>query len=95
MNKLAGKELQSLPSQIKAGYSEGAAVAAPLSAALRRLLRSAGKGWSQEAAGSAAEPSAAVRLPAPLRLFKELRSALGPKLESKLSQCQGGLHLAR
>lgn len=38
MNKLAGKELQSLPSQIDAGYSEGAAATDPLSPLANTLL---------------------------------------------------------
>lgn len=37
MNKLAGKELQSLPSQINAGYGEGAAAPDPLWAGSRVL----------------------------------------------------------
>lgn len=38
MNKLAGKELQSLPSQINAGYREGAAATALLSASLHAFI---------------------------------------------------------
>lgn len=38
MNKLAGKELQSLPSQIEAGYSEGAAATDLLSPLANTLL---------------------------------------------------------
>lgn len=48
MNKLAGKELQSLPSQINASYGEGAAATAPLLSACALLSLH----WASAQAGS-------------------------------------------
>lgn len=84
MNKLAGKELQSVPSQINTGSSEGAAAPDPLSAGSRAFIsarsrsRSRRGGKSEE--GSRARGARAVRLPGLFTLFKELGTALGPKL---------------
>lgn len=89
MNKLAGKELQSLPSQINAGSSEGAAATDPLAARRRAFIsapsrrRSGRRGKSEEgprARGARGARGAALRLPGLFTLFKERGTAPGPEL---------------
>lgn len=76
MNKLAGKELQSLPSQINAGYSEGAAATDPLSASLHAFIsaqshfKSTSKGKSKEGSWErGVTAAAAVWEQSPARLY--------------------------
>lgn len=99
MNKLAGKELQSLPSQINAGYGEGAAAPDPLSAGSRAFIstpspfRSPSSGGARRVVGHGRGGRAGAEPPPGLRTgFKGLGAARGPR--SQLGPCQGGLRLA-